>query len=192
MKLFLSSIFCIITSLLLVTCKETPTPRPRAYFRIDLPEKEYKTYKSECDFSFQYPAYGEVEQSEFATDNSPCWYNIRFNDYKATIYLTYKSLDDELSVYTEDVRKIVYKHIIKADDIIESPIRNEDQDVYGILYDIKGNAASSLNFYITDSVSGFLSGSLYFNVTPNRDSLAPVIHFFREDIVHLINTFAWE
>jgi gliding motility-associated lipoprotein GldD len=79
-----------------------------------------------------------------------------------------------------------------ADDIIETPIYNPQNRVYGILYDIKGNTASSVNFYLTDSTSGFLSGSLYFDVQPNKDSLAPAINFFRQDIVHLINTFEWE
>ena len=82
------------------------------------------------------------------------------------------------------------KHIIKADDIIETPI--SENGTYGLIYDIKGNTASSVNFYITDSTSGFFSGSLYFNVQTNKDSLAPAIQFFREDIVHLINTFSWE
>jgi len=106
--------------------------------------------------------------------------------------MTYKPVSGDLSVYAEDVRKIVYKHIIKADDIIETPVINQENKVYGVLYDIKGNTASAVNFYITDSVSGFLSGALYFNVSPNKDSLAPAINFFREDIVHLINSFRWD
>jgi gliding motility-associated lipoprotein GldD len=94
--------------------------------------------------------------------------------------------------YIEDIRKIVYKHIIKADDIIETPINEQDGKTTGIIYDIKGNAASSCNFYITDRATGFLSGSLYFNVETNVDSLAPAIKYFREDIVHLIRSFSWE
>jgi gliding motility-associated lipoprotein GldD len=90
------------------------------------------------------------------------------------------------------VRTIVYKHSIKADDIIESVINQPERNVFGMFYDIKGNAASSVNFYLTDSISGFLSGSLYFNSRPNKDSLSPAIDFFREDILHLINSFEWK
>jgi gliding motility-associated lipoprotein GldD len=183
---------CILVLLLTVSCKEPLAPKPRAYFRIDFPEKKYVLFKSECKFSFEYPCYGHVNNTNLTTAE-PCWYNINFNDFKATIYLTYKPLiNDNLSIHIEDVRRIVYKHIIKADDIIETSINIPERKVYGMIYDIQGNAASAVNFYITDSITGFLSGSLYFNLTPNKDSLAPAIQFFREDIVHLIQTFSWK
>ena len=181
----------VLAFLFVQGCKEAYSPKPRSYFRIDFPEKEYRTYASDCDFSFEYPAYSEVEQVALQ-GREPCWYNIRFTDYRATIYLTYKPLANNLSTYIEDIHKIVYKHIIKADDILETRINDRERDVFGIVYDIKGNTASSVNFYITDSASGFISGSLYFNVPTNRDSLAPAIQFFREDILHLIHTFSWE
>lgn len=184
--------YCILLIVgILFSCNRPAVPKPKGYFRIDFPEKEYINFKSECNYSFDIPVYGHIEPSDLSTAEK-CWYNITFNSYKGTIYLTYKTLEGNLSSYAEDIRKIVYKHIIKADDIIETPISNPDKKVYGILYDIKGNTASSVNFYITDSTSGFLSGSLYFNVQPNKDSLAPAIDFFREDIVHLINTFEWD
>lgn len=183
----LTGIICMLSA-----CKEPLSPKPRAYFRIDFPEKKYELFKSDCNFSFEYPLYGVVKHADVSTAE-PCWYNIVFSDYKATIYLTYKSLHNtDLSGYMEDIRRIVYKHTIKADDIIETRISIPEKRVYGVLYDIKGNAASSVNFYITDSNSGFLSGSLYFNVKTNIDSLAPAVHFFREDIVHLIQSFSWE
>lgn len=191
LKRILSVIFTLGILIFIDGCREPYFPKPRTYFRIDFPEKEYADFKSECSFSFQYPVYGIVEKTALA-NAEPCWYNISFKDYKATIYLTYKPLRDNLSTHVEDVRKIVYKHIIKADDITETRIIDPKRSVYGLIYDIEGNAASSVNFYITDSVSGFLSGSLYFNVPTNRDSLAPAIQFFRQDIVHLIQSFSWE
>lgn len=188
--IILISVFFIVGSLLLNSCSQTPVPKPRGYFRIDFPQKEYRTFTSECNYSFQYPVYAEVKKVNLA-NAEPCWYDLEFTGYKATLHLTYKPLKDNLSSYVEDIRRIVNKHIIKADDIIETPIYNK-KGVYGLLYDIKGNTASAVNFYITDSVTGFLSGSLYFNVRTNKDSLAPAIQFFRQDIVHLINTFSWE
>jgi gliding motility-associated lipoprotein GldD len=160
------------------------------YFRIDLPEKSYRTYQSACNYSFDYPVYGEIVPYT-GNDAEPCWINIEFPDYKGTIHLTYKKLNNDLAVYAEDIRLLAYKHIIKADDIIEKPFYFPERDVYGMIYDIRGNTASSMNFFITDSSRNFLSGALYFNVQPNKDSLAPVIDFFTEDIEHLINTFSW-
>ncbi len=191
-RLFLG--YCSLAGVIFMfnACREPLSPKPRAYFRIDFPEKKYGLFRSDCNFSFEYPLYGEVNSTELRTAE-PCWYNIDFRNYKATIYLTYKPLSgDNLSSHVEDIRRIVYKHSIKADDIIETRINLPEQTVYGLFYDIKGNAASSVNFYITDSTSGFLSGSLYFNLKPNIDSLAPAIQFFREDIVHLIRSFSWE
>jgi gliding motility-associated lipoprotein GldD len=180
--------FLIVT---FISCKKTHIPRPRGYYRIEFPEKKYLKFKSGCNFSFEVPTYGIVTpvKESYA---EPCWYNVVFKDYNACFYLTYKPLQNNLPQHIEDIRTIVYKHSIKADDIVELPINHPEKLVYGILYDIKGNTASSVNFYITDSTSGFLSGALYFNVRPNKDSLAPAIDFFREDILHLINSFDWK
>lgn len=173
------------------SCKKEYTPKPRGYYRIDFPQKQYQLFKSDCNFNFETPVYSTVKPNleKYA---EKCWYNLDFTGYNANVFLTFKPVIKNLPIYIEDVRTIVYKHSIKADDIIETPIYQPDKKVFGMLYDIKGNAASSVNFYITDSVSGFLSGALYFNSRPNKDSLAPAIAFFREDILHIINTFKWE
>ena len=86
----------------------------------------------------------------------------------------------------------VKNHITKADAINEQPFINHENKVFGILYDLKGNTASAVQFYVTDSTRHFLRGSLYFSAEPNADSLAPVIDFFREDIIHLIETLKWK
>lgn len=176
--------------IVLTSCKDSVVPKPTGFFRLEFPEKEYRNFESACNFSFEYPVYGEIRKSKAST-SGVCWYDLGFEFSGATIYLTYKPLNDNLFTYVEDVRKIVYKHIPLADDIQETGVSLSEKNVYGILYDIKGNAASSVNFYITDSTTGFVSGALYFDVQPNKDSLAPAIDFFRRDIVHLIHSFQW-
>ncbi|MBN1417027.1 MAG: gliding motility lipoprotein GldD [Bacteroidales bacterium] len=171
-------------------CTKTYTPKPRAYFRIDFPEKAYRTFSSDCPFSFEYPVYGNIT-AYTGKDAEPCWYNIEFPQYKGIIHLTYKPVSHNLAMYLEDIRTLAYKHIIKADDIIDRPFYYPDRHVYGIMYDIRGNTASSLSFFATDSIRNFISGSLYFSVPPNIDSLAPVVNFFKKDIVHLIETLTW-
>ncbi len=172
-------------------CKHKYTPKPRAYFRIDFPEKEYKTYRSKCNYSFEYPVYGEIADIH-VSPSEPCWINIEFPRFKGKIHITYKKMDDELTSYSEDIRTLAYKHIVKADDIIETPVTIPEKKVYGMMYEIKGNTASSLNFYLTDSTDNFLSGALYFSTVPNKDSLAPVISFFKADVEHLIETLEWK
>jgi gliding motility-associated lipoprotein GldD len=86
----------------------------------------------------------------------------------------------------------VKNHITKADAINEQLINDSEKRIFGIFYDLKGNTASAVQFYVTDSTKHYLRGSLYFEAEPNADSLAPVIEFFREDVIHLIETLKWK
>jgi len=181
----------VITFLMPAGCKKAYTPKPRSYYRIDFPEKKYIPYHAEgCNYRFEIPEYAHVVPFK-GSMAEPCWINIEFPGYKGIIHITYKTLDNNLNTYVEDIRTLAYKHSIKADDIIEKPFSFPDRNVTGMIYDIKGNTASSMSFYVTDNKDNFLSGALYFNVIPNKDSLAPVIQFFSADIEHLINTLYW-
>lgn len=184
------SLICILSS-----CSHTPVPKPKGYFRIDLPEKKYELFEGQDKtkpFSFEYPVYGRLSfQNENAGE--PGWFNIEFPEYKAKIYLTYKDINNDFASLMEQTYKMnVKNHISKADAINEQPYNNEENSVYGILYDLKGNTASAVQFYVTDSTMHYLRGSLYFAAEPDADSLAPVIDFFREDVVHLIETLKWK
>ncbi len=182
----------ICSSLMIASCGRQPiTPKPMGYFRIALPEKSYLSYQSECDFKFEYPAYAKIVK-DVRPNAEPCWYNIEFPALKATIHCSYKTGADEMNQFVEDSRSLVYKHTVKADAIEETVINDSVHNVYGVLYDIKGNAASSVQFFLTDSTDKFLRGALYFNVAPNKDSLAPVLTFVRADIDQFIKTFTWK
>ena len=180
------------------SCREVAVPKPKGHFRIDLPQRHYLLFNDQpgrsdkMPFSFEYPAYGHLSfQGENGTE--PGWFNIEFPDYSAKIYLTYKDVNNDFEGLMEQTYKMnVKNHISKADAINEQVFNNQATKVYGILYDLKGNTASAVQFYVTDSVNHYLRGSLYFSAEPNADSLAPVIEFFREDIIHLIETLKWK
>lgn len=174
------------------SCNQEYTPKPRGYFRIELPKKEYHRFIPEgCPFSFDIPAYAEV-----LPDTSPyaesCWMNIEFKKFKAEINLSYKPVKGNLNKFIEDSRTLVYKHSVKADAIDEKRIGNPEHRVYGLLYDIGGNSASAVQFYVTDSSSHFVRGALYFYVPPEPDSLEPVINFLETDIRQFITSLKWE
>jgi gliding motility-associated lipoprotein GldD len=180
------------------SCRNVTVPRPNGYFRIDLPEKKYKQFNDpegrykNMPFTFEYPTYGNLS---FPADNKnePGWFNIEFPRYKARIYLTYKDINNNFEGLMEQTYKMnVKNHISKADAIDEKIFNNQEEKVYGILYDLKGNTASAVQFYVTDSISHYLRGSLYFTAEPDADSLAPVIGFFRDDIIHMIETVKWK
>jgi gliding motility-associated lipoprotein GldD len=174
------------------SCRQDYAPKPRGYYRIDLPEREYRVFDTTYPYLFEYPVYARItpDRSSLA---EPYWINIEFPQFHAQIHFSYKTVDRNLAAYLEDSRTLVNKHIPKAMAITQREYLNPGQQVYGLVYDIRGaDAASACQFYLTDSVTRFVRGALYFNLVPNNDSLAPVIDFLKADMEHMINTFRWK
>ncbi len=176
-------------SLLGFTSCQHYTPKPRSYFRIHLADKTYQRSDSTRAYSFEYPkniAYIQKNSKDTA------WFDVVYPTYNARIYFSYKQINNNFQEIAEDSRNFVYKHAFKADAIIENPYIDSTKQVYGMLYEIKGNTASSVQFLATDSTQHFLRGALYFNNHPNKDSLAPVISYIGDDIRHIMETLRWE
>jgi gliding motility-associated lipoprotein GldD len=184
------SVILIFVSLFCGACKDNVTPKPRGYFRIDLPEKNYTQLKGNYPYSFKYATCAKIALSNSKNSNK-FWINIEYPQIKGKIHLSYLPIENNFDLIVEDTRKLAYKHSIKADAINERLYENSEKHVYGILYEIEGNAASSVQFFLTDSTKNYLRGALYFNAEPNKDSLAPVINFVKEDIRILIESFEW-
>ncbi len=182
----------LVLTLLLTACGNASTPKPTGYVRIDLPEKHYRLFDSTgYPYRFDCPTYGNPVPDITSKDHEPYWLNIELPQ-KATIHISYKRVNKNLPALMEDTHNFVYRHVIKADAITETPFRNEAKKVYGLVYEIGGNAASSVQFYATDSTRNFFRGALYFMETPNHDFLAPMITFYTEDIIHLLETLEWK
>ncbi|HEY9001983.1 MAG TPA: gliding motility lipoprotein GldD [Mucilaginibacter sp.] len=178
------------------------SPKPRGYFRIIFPEKAYQQYNSQYPFTFIYPKYAVIEKDTNVAPerkdkklyNMKYLLNMQFPQFNGTLHLSYESITskkvfDEL---TEDARNFAFKHTVKATSIDQAIIHNPDRKVYGIYYTIDGNAASSIQFFITDSVKNYMRGALYFNSTPRLDSIQPVLKFVKKDIDTMIKTFKWK
>ena len=58
-------------------------------------------------------------------------------------------------------------------------MKNKERNTYGVFYSINGDAASQSHFYLTDSLQNFVTGSLYFDVKPNFDSIYPAVVYLR-------------
>jgi gliding motility-associated lipoprotein GldD len=182
----------IVLLVTLAACTSDFTPKPRGYIRIDLPKKSYQIFDTVFPYTFEYPVYAKIiPDSSRMTE--PYWINILYTPYHAQLHFSYKVIRDNLKQYLEDSRTLVNKHIPKASAIQQREYVNAENKVYGLVYDIKGSdAASTYQFYLTDSVSKFVRGALYFNLVPNNDSLEPVIGYLKEDIQHMITTFRWK
>ncbi len=178
-----------------VGCKDAYTPKPRSYFRIAFPEKRYQPLNGVFPYTFEIPVYAAISSynGRFAgSDSSDHWINVEFPQFRSRLYITYKPVGHNLAQLVDDAHTFAYKHAVKADAISQKEYLNPTQKVYGLLFDIKGNTASSYQFYMTDSTRNFLRGALYFDSEPNKDSLAPVNEFLRKDIERIIETLAWK
>ena len=190
-SLKLISFFAIITFLFSSCEEKIYTPKPRGYYRITFPEKKYQKLDSIFPYTFEYPVYSKITRDK-GEEDEPNWINITFPKLNAKIYISYKDISNNFAEFEEDTRKLAYKHTIKADAINEKVWENKEAKVYGILYRIKGDAASGIQFYLTDSVKHFIRASLYFNNHPNKDSLAPSLKFISDDINYMIKSFRWK
>jgi gliding motility-associated lipoprotein GldD len=171
--------------------KNQTTPKPRGFFRIDLPEKKYQQLNIDCPYTFEYPEYSRIIQDPGHNGN-PCFVDVNTPKFKGNIHLSYKNIKGSVKSYIEDSRELAYKHTVKAEAIKEEIYSAPNREVYGVLYKLKGNVASPMQFFMTDSTRHFLRGSLYFRMEPSKDSLAPVIDFIEKDIRHLIETLQWK
>ncbi len=185
-RLFLPALLYVLFS---VSCSQEYTPKPRGYFRIDFPEKSYKKINTSLPYSFEIADYSKIKIDSQGRGTD--WVNVTTPANNADLHITYVPLHDDLANHIEDSRDLVYDHTIKASAIEEQVFINEQKNVYGTVYYIEGNAASPMQFFLTDSNKNFIRGALYIREIPNIDSIKPVIDFLEPDIVHLIETTEW-
>ncbi|PZX16911.1 gliding motility-associated lipoprotein GldD [Breznakibacter xylanolyticus] len=180
----------LVLLIVVTACGDAPMPKPRGYFRITMPEKKYQPMPDGYPYRFEYPVYANIEKDKDA-NAEPYWINVAFPAMKAKVHISYRNIQKNFNTLEEDSHMLAYKHTVKADAINERYFINPDKKVYGVYYEIKGDAASRIQFVVTDSLRHHLRGSLYFNVTPNKDSLAPVVDFVSRDVLHMMETFEW-
>lgn len=179
----------VTTALLLIGCGEDPVPRPRGYFRIDLPPQEFTRWTPDCPFSAEIPGYAQPLAGTRA--DQPCWFNLTFPGQRAIVHLTYFPVDGNVAQLIHDAHGYKATHEAKADRIRQERVLADSVRVFGNLFDVEGDVASPMVFYLTDSTSHFLYGSLYFSARPNADSLAPVTDRLRDDLRHFAATLRW-
>ena len=167
-------------------------PKPRGYFRIDLPDTGYVLLDSTERYRFEYPQYAVITNDPYSPQEKN-WINVEMPVFKASIHITHKNIEGNLGQYLDDVHTMVTKHLQKANGMRDSLIVNDKHQRYGMFIEMDGKGvATPFQFYLTDSTHNFVRGALYFNFLPNNDSMQPVISRIRKDVDHLINTFEWK
>ncbi|MBQ9339387.1 MAG: gliding motility lipoprotein GldD [Paludibacteraceae bacterium] len=172
---------------LFVGCKQRYVPKPYGYCRIDLPEHTYRQVQpTDVPIVFDISTSASIVQHD-----DPTWFDIKYPTLNAVIYCNYKPVNHNLRQLSDDAQEFVFKHSGKASSIPEQGFADEQNKVYGVYYELRGNTASPQQFYLTDSTRHFFRGSVYFNCIPNQDSLAPVVNFLDDDLRHLIESVRW-
>ena len=183
----------IVAILMALACNSPYIPKRRGYFRIDFPKHEYKLFDQPgYPYTFEYPTYANiVKDSTFfeAQPENPYWINVDFPQFSGKIYISYKVIGKtDFSKLVNDAFNLTYKHTSRATEINDS-LMHTPMGVSGVFFSVGGNAATAKQFFVTDSVKHFLRGALYFDASPNSDSLGIVNDFLQVDMKHLINTF---
>ena len=171
-----------------VSCTGVSTPKPYGYYRITVPDTGY------VDFGLQkYPYTFALSKNAVVQPRTdePYWINIYYPSLDATIHCSYKPVRGNLRELTNDALEFVYRNASFANAIPEQEYSHPEAHVYGVLFDLEGNTASSCQFFVTDSTHHFFRASVYCNCPPNADSLAPVYNYLRTDVRRMVETFEW-
>ena len=212
-RIYLSYIFLLIIAA--PACNSPYVSKKAGYFQIDLPEHTYQDFNREgFPYSFQYPTYGKIVQDSTYFDNSPensYWINVDFPQFGARLFLSYKKIGAQSiykvkkadGTYRDSLGTNSFEHMVNdaytltsKNEVVASSIKDSlfltSEGTSGVFFKVGGNAATSQQFFLSDTTRNFLRGALYFSTTPNADSLRPVQDFLHTDLIHLINTFSWK
>ena len=179
-------VFILLFLIIFFSCKKDILPKPKAYLSLIYPENTYEDLKLSRPYNFK------VSKMATIINEKNNWLSINYPKLKASIDITYRPLKNNIRELLTEAEKLVFKHTAKADLIIPQDFINKETRVFGSIYEITGNAASQIQFHVTDSTNNFIKGSLYFYAKPNYDSILPAVNYIKEDILHLIETLKWQ
>jgi gliding motility-associated lipoprotein GldD len=187
----------IISYILLLTACNSPfVSNNKGYPSISFPQKTYQVFNENAyAYNFEFPTYALIDNSVnfFGEHNkSDTWMNIQFPTMGATLYISYSKMKpNQLDTLINDAYIFANNHNSRASFISDSVFSNQ-HGAGGVFFHIGGDVATSYQFFLTDSITHFFRGALYFDTSPNEDSLAPVNAFLYQDLKHLVNTFRWK
>ncbi|MBQ0786167.1 MAG: gliding motility lipoprotein GldD [Oceanihabitans sp.] len=185
----------IVICFFAISCGNEITPKPEAKLRLEYPEPNYVATHLNMPFAFEKNALATNVKTRKLNGEDSYGVNLEYPSLKGTIYLTYKSInksEEKLISYLRDAQNFTQEHTQKADEIFSDLFENPKNKVYGMFYEVGGNAASQSQFYVTDSTDHFLTGSLYFYTKPNFDSILPAASYLKNDIKHIMESIIWK
>ncbi|WP_224488553.1 gliding motility lipoprotein GldD [Robertkochia flava] len=179
-------VLALTMAIAVISCADPAVPKPKAMLRLEYPEAVYEKTNLPCPFRFEKNIAAEI------SGQRQCSFVMEYPQMNANIFFTYKPVNGDLDMLLRDAQKLTYEHVVKADNITEQPFVNPQNKVYGMFYNLQGNAASQAQFYLTDSLNHFVTGSLYFKAKPNYDSVLPAAQYLEKDMRKVMETFGWK
>jgi len=179
------AVMLLLIVILAVDCshsKKKPAPEMK------LPEPVYTMTTDSIPFRFAVS--NQAVFSARKNKDGEYFCDVKYPELNAQLYCTWHSISSEqLPIMLEESHRLAFQHTAMATDIRRKEYSNDFARVFGTLYEIDGDVATPIQLALTDSTSYFFNASLYFNFTPNADSIAPVLAYIRKDIVELMETF---
>ena len=183
----------LLFAFFLVACGSDYLPKPKGYNRIDLPERSYQVTPDTLPYAFEYSKHARLlKDSSWITERY--WVNLFYPEMGATIQITYKPVTDSIiREYLSDSYKLTSQHNVKAYAIEES-ILELPSGLFASFTELEGEVPTQAQFHVTDedSTDHFLRGALYFRTATKNDSLAPVIDYVKQDMIHLLTSLEWK
>ena len=181
-------IVLIFLTVAILGCKEEVFPKPKAKLRLEYPKPEYETFESK-HFEFQKNKLAEKTNVENPNAGDLV---LDYPEMKGSIYITHKKIEDNLEKLMVDAERLSFEHAAMADGITQTDFVNEEEGIFGTYFEVRGDAASQAQFFVTDSTEHFVTGSLYFYARPNYDSIYPAAAYLQNDIRKIMETLRWD
>lgn len=182
-------IICFLGCCIFACQDDTALPKPKGFLALEYPKAKYYKTNFDCPYEFEVNSFSKLKKNSL---KHPCWFDIHYPQMEGSIYLSYYPVDDNLKSLIFDAQKLPLKHEIKADAILSQTFVDEFKNTYGLFYEVEGNAASQAQFYLTDSVNHFLTGSIYFKAKPNYDSILPAAEYLKKDMRKIMESLRWK
>lgn len=169
-----------------ISCNKEKLPKPKGYLNLEYPKVGYRTLNKNTPYSF------DISKNTRVKELPNHWLKIQYPALKASVDITYRPINNNLRELLIEAEKLVLEHTVKADHISWRDYTDTNKKVYGKMCEISGNAASQVQFHVTDSTNHFLKGSLFFYTKPNYDSILPAVEYIKKDMIQMLETLKWK
>lgn len=184
------SLLFFTTIFLFFACTDYELPKQKGFLRIEFEEPQYKKSEKINSLSDFYYNTAVVKMKSKDDNNL----SLNYVDLNLSIDLTHTKIynSNDLNNRMVDFNLILDTHAKKSNGLFLKEYENKTNNVFGKIYEIRGNVASPIQFYLTDSLSNFLRGSLNLNSSAKYDSIYPSIQYIKNDILVLFETINWK